>query len=78
MSFIRYIFAPKTLPIGSVWVIEDEYENPFNHKLKYKVLDVKNGFVKYEVRGRDGDFISEDSTALRSFYAFYRKIKETE
>jgi hypothetical protein len=59
-----------------VWVIEDEYENPFKHKLKYKVLDVKNGFVKYEVIGKYG-IISEDSTSLRSFYAFYREIKET-
>ena len=73
-SFIRYIFAPKTIPIGSVWVHDSDDGNPFA-KIKYKIVDVKNGFVQYEAFGDSGS-IKIDSTPLRSFYTFFREIKQ--
>lgn len=76
ISFIRFIFPPKNITIGSLWVSENDYGNPFEYKVKYKVLDTQNGFVKYEVIGSSG-MQYENSDSIRNFYAFNRKIKET-
>ena len=74
ISLFRYIF-PGEIKIGSLWKHEDDFKNPFS-TISYKVVENKYGFIKYQVIGKHG-FLSEASAAVRSFYAFYREVKET-
>mgnify|MGYP001767563297 CR=1 FL=1 len=73
MSLFRYLF-PKKIHIGSVWTHESDYGNPFS-QIKYKVLDIQNGFVKYKAFSDRDNNITTNSTTVRSFYAFYREVK---
>ena len=56
-----------------MWVIDADYDNPFERKIVYKVDDVKSNWVKYTCYGQSG-FIATDSKHIRGFYAFYRKL----
>ena len=80
ISFFRYYFPKKNLQIGSIWVHEDDNysKNPFESgpKVKYKLVDSKDGFVKLLVLDRKNKVQGEDSKTLRAFYAFYRQIEE--
>jgi hypothetical protein len=76
MSFFRFLFPRKSkVTIGSLWVHQDVYDNPFDRKIVYKVDDVKGNWVRYKVCGKCG-YTSIDSMRIDSFYAFFRQIKE--
>ena len=81
MSIFRYMFPrPKKITIGSKWIFMDQFEkfkNPFDDTyLIYEVLDIKDGFVKYQCSKKNGEPHPPDSSPVRRFYAFYRKIEE--
>lgn len=73
MSLFRYLF-PKKIQIGSVWVHHSDGGNPFS-RIKYKVIDIQKGFVKYKAFSDRDNNITTDSTSVRSFYAFFREVK---
>lgn len=82
MSFWRYLFPQsKEVTPNTFWVHESEFEealNPFDDTfVTYKVLEVKNGFVKYEYRSRKSfePYLTGSST-LQHFYGFKRKINK--
>ncbi len=74
MSLFRYLFPRKSqVTIGSFWVIDTDYDNPFERKIVYKVDDVQRNWVKYTCYRRSV-FIVTHSRKIRDFYAFYRKL----
>ena len=74
MSLFRYLFPRKSqVTIGSFWVHDSDYDNPFERNIVYKVDDVKSNWVKYTCYGRIG-FITTMSRNIKFFYAFYRKL----
>jgi hypothetical protein len=76
MSFFRYLFPRKSqVTIGSIWVHESDFENPFQHQVIRKVKDVKGKFVKFRTYGQYiGKYDRDDSCEIRTLYAFYRKL----
>lgn len=60
LSLFRYIFAfENKVQHGTLWKHESDYKNPFS-KVTYRVAEVKNNFVKYEVLDRNQEVICED------------------
>jgi hypothetical protein len=75
MSFFRFIFPRKSqVTIGSLWVHESDFENPFHHQVIRKVEDVKGKFVKFTTYSQNLGHYGDDSCEIRTLYAFYRKL----
>lgn len=83
-SFFRFLFPKynKVVP-NTYWVHESNFnkvQNPFNDTYGiYKILDVKNGYVKYSYFSKE---LQKNpvicSNDIRSFYGFYREIPKPE
>jgi len=68
-SAIRNYFFPEyTLEIGSIWFYQSD--NPFKSPSKYKVLETKQGWVRYQ-NIKDG---SEYNSEIRFFLWMYTPI----
>jgi hypothetical protein len=80
MSLWRYFF-PKISEVtpNTYWLHESELEearNPFEDTyLTYKVIDVKNGYFKYQYASKKSRIpYLENSCKIENFYAFHRKV----
>jgi hypothetical protein len=64
---------PKDPEVGDVWILDDG--DPF-FALEARILDVKDGWVKY-VNGRDGFYSASPSTsAIPRFKRIYRLLRK--
>lgn len=80
-AYLLFFFLPEKIrqrensgvSIGEFWMYDSGNENPFKKEeiRCYKVLDVKNGYVKY-LKLPDG-YVS--SSSVRSFKFHSKKIK---
>jgi len=77
-SFIRRVFFQFTLDdpkANELWVLADDTSNPFNRgDAKVVVLDVKEGWVKYEHTASWA--ILEYTMEISRFKAIYVKLQE--
>jgi len=76
MSFLRWLFPrPNKIKLGTLWAYQEDWSNPFR-KISYRPVEMKKGWVRYEVIDRNGKVLYDSHTEARAFWAFYKEIED--
>ena len=76
MNIFKMFFSKK-VEVGEIYIFDDEIDNPFvkeEEKPLVRILDIKNGWIKYE-HINSSVFKNEHMSNLtfRTMYSLYKK-----